>query len=71
VDGIEAPRYVGDKSQYKVFKFYVNNGNGRRVQIIVWNDDIDSVEDNIKLNHVSNPIFFLFSYETTSAYVCV
>lgn len=54
MDGIEVPRYVGDQQQYRVFKFYMNNGNGRRVQIIVWNDDIKNVEPNIKLNYVSN-----------------
>ncbi|KAL6418637.1 hypothetical protein ACFW04_011925 [Cataglyphis niger] len=52
VDGIEAPRYVGDQQQYRVFKFYINNGNGKRVQIIVWNDDIKNVEPNIKLNYI-------------------
>lgn len=31
IDGIDAPRLVGDKQQYKFFKFYVNNGHGRRV----------------------------------------
>ncbi|XP_071576854.1 uncharacterized protein [Temnothorax nylanderi] len=47
VDGIDAPRYVGDKSQYKVFKFYLNNGSGKRVQIVAWNDDVDVVEQYI------------------------
>lgn len=61
VDGIEAPRYVGDQQQYRVFKFYINNGNGKRVQIIVWNDDIKNVEPNIKLNYVSN-FYFSISF---------
>ncbi|XP_029154771.1 uncharacterized protein LOC114927886 [Nylanderia fulva] len=52
VDGIEASRYVGDKKQYKVFKFYINNGEGRRVQVVVWNDDITPVEPHVKLNHI-------------------
>lgn len=51
---IEAPRHVGNKLQYKFFKFYVNNGHGRRVQIVSWNNDIENVECHIKLNHVSN-----------------
>ena len=53
VDGIEVPRKVGDKNQYKVFKFYINNGKGRRIQVIVWNDDIKDTKPLIKLNHVS------------------
>ncbi|XP_071582010.1 uncharacterized protein [Temnothorax nylanderi] len=52
VDGIEAPRYVGNKSQYKVFKFFLNNGDGKRVQIIAWNDDIEKVEEYIKSNYI-------------------
>ncbi|XP_029171953.1 uncharacterized protein LOC114941216 isoform X1 [Nylanderia fulva] len=38
--------------QYKVFKFYINNGEGRRVQVVVWNDDITPVEPHVKLNHI-------------------
>ncbi|XP_025997415.2 uncharacterized protein LOC113005758 [Solenopsis invicta] len=52
VDGIEAPRYVGDKHQYKVFKFFLNNGSGKRVQVISWNDEIDRVESHIKSNYI-------------------
>ncbi|XP_071574402.1 uncharacterized protein [Temnothorax nylanderi] len=52
VDGIDAPRYVGDKSQYKVFKLYLNNGSGKRVQIVAWNDDIDVVEQYIISNQI-------------------
>ncbi|XP_024877221.1 uncharacterized protein LOC112458045 isoform X2 [Temnothorax curvispinosus] len=52
VDGIEAPRYVGDKQQYKIFKFFLNNGNGKRVQVITWNDEVDKVEPHIKLNYI-------------------
>ncbi|XP_036144312.1 uncharacterized protein LOC118646119 [Monomorium pharaonis] len=52
VDGIEAPRYVGNKQQYKVFKFFLNNGNGKRIQVITWNDDIDRVEPHIKSNYI-------------------
>lgn len=58
VDGIEATRSVGDKQQYKVFKFYLNNGQGRRVQIIVWNDDIKPIEHHIKLNHLIRHILW-------------
>ncbi|XP_024871168.1 uncharacterized protein LOC112454160 [Temnothorax curvispinosus] len=53
VDGIDAPRYVGDKSQYKIFKFYLNNGSGKRVQIVqTWNDDVDVVEQYIISNQI-------------------
>lgn len=59
VDGVEASKNVGDNRQYKIFKFYISNGQGRRVQVIVWNDDIEHVEAHVKLNHVS---ILFFSY---------
>ncbi|XP_070157973.1 uncharacterized protein [Polyergus mexicanus] len=53
VDGIESPRLVGNKQQYKFFKFYLNNNNnGKRVQVVVWNEDIDHVEHLILSNHI-------------------
>ncbi|XP_071652868.1 uncharacterized protein [Temnothorax longispinosus] len=52
VDGIEASRTVGTNTKYKFFKFYVNNGNGRRIQIVAWNDDIKPIEQLIKTNFV-------------------
>ncbi|XP_025265607.1 uncharacterized protein LOC112638324 [Camponotus floridanus] len=52
VDNIESPRCVGSQQQYKFFKFYLNNGKGKRVQIVAWNDDIDFVEHHIKVNTI-------------------
>lgn len=42
-----------------MFKFYLNNGTGKRIQVIVWNDDVEYVQDHIKLNHVNNNSYFL------------
>lgn len=53
MDGLEAPRIVGNQQQYKFFKFFLNNGSERRVQCVVWNDDVDRVESYIKSNYVS------------------
>jgi len=53
IDGIESPRIVGNKLQYKFFKFYLNNGDGRKVQIVAWNDDIDHILPLIIPNHVN------------------
>ncbi|XP_071643365.1 uncharacterized protein [Temnothorax longispinosus] len=52
VDGIEAPRIVGTKQQYKIFKFFLNSGNGKRIQIMTWNDEVDKVLSHIKLNYI-------------------
>lgn len=57
VDGIDSSRYVGNNNQYKIFKFYINNGSGRRVQIVAWNDDIENVEHLINTNCVSAIIY--------------
>ncbi|XP_026828252.1 uncharacterized protein LOC113562612, partial [Ooceraea biroi] len=43
IDGLDSPRIVGSNQQYKIFKFYLNNGSGRRIQIVVWNDDIENI----------------------------
>jgi len=53
VDAIESPRRLGTKMQYKFFKFYLNNGNGKRVQIVAWNDDVEIIEPHIMVNYVS------------------
>lgn len=53
IDGIESPRIVGNKQQYKFFKFHLNNGNGRKIQIVAWNDDIDQILPLIMPNHVN------------------
>lgn len=53
MDGIESPKLVGDKQQYKFFKFYINNGTGRRVQVVAWNENISKIENQIMANYVS------------------
>ncbi|XP_071641859.1 uncharacterized protein [Temnothorax longispinosus] len=52
VDGIEAPRKIGDDKQYKFFKFYLNNGKTKRIQVVVWNEIIESVEFHIQPNSI-------------------
>jgi len=53
IDGIESPRIVGNKQQYKFFKFYLNNGDGRKIQMVAWNDDIDYILPLIMPNYVN------------------
>lgn len=50
VDGIEAPKVVGQKGQYVVFSFVMNNGSGTTV----WNKNVDKTESKIYLNNVRN-----------------
>lgn len=58
IDSIEAPRIVGNSQQYKFYKFFVNNGSGRKIQVVAWNDDVDRVEQLIRPNFVYNFVFF-------------
>lgn len=60
IDGIESPRIVGNKQQYKVFKFYLNNAKGKRLQVVAWNNDIDNILHHIMPNHVN----ILFSFKS-------
>lgn len=53
IDGIESSHIVGNKQQYEILKFYLNNGNERRVQVITWNDDIDNIINHIRPNYVN------------------
>lgn len=59
MDGIEAPRFVGNNQQYKFFKFYLNNGKGKRIQVVAWNEFVKKVDLHIQSNNVSY-IIFLF-----------
>ncbi|XP_071581147.1 uncharacterized protein [Temnothorax nylanderi] len=52
VDGIEAPRLVGTNQQYKYFKFFLNNGSNKRVQVVAWNENIEIVEEYIQANNI-------------------
>jgi len=61
VDGIEAPCIVGNNQQYKFFKFYLNNDNGKRIQIVAWNENIDIVETYIQSNYVSYNFSYTFN----------
>lgn len=42
----------------KLLKFFINNGDGNRLQIKIWESQIDRILPNIKCNQVS---FYLFS----------
>lgn len=50
VERVEAPKTTG-KSQ--LFKFYVNNDDGKEIQCVVWGDtDISALKNIIELNKV-------------------
>ncbi|XP_043464041.1 uncharacterized protein LOC122499652 [Leptopilina heterotoma] len=50
VDVIEAKQVVGKNTKYMIFKFFIKNNGGHRVQVKVWNDEIQRVEHLIKMN---------------------
>ncbi|KAL0116342.1 hypothetical protein PUN28_009736 [Cardiocondyla obscurior] len=54
VDGIESPKIVGHNQQSKVFKFFLNNGNGKGIQVVCWNDEISRICDYILPNCINH-----------------
>ncbi|XP_057339461.1 uncharacterized protein LOC130676966 [Microplitis mediator] len=50
VDGIEAAKSVGQNSE--IFKFTLNNGDGMRMQIVAWNDEISRVAKEVVLDNI-------------------
>ncbi|KAL0128609.1 hypothetical protein PUN28_003763 [Cardiocondyla obscurior] len=52
IDGMESSRIVGNNQQYKLFKFYLNNESGRRVQVVAWNDEIDRILVHVRPNYI-------------------
>ncbi|KAH0549712.1 hypothetical protein KQX54_012888 [Cotesia glomerata] len=49
VDAIEATTRYGSKL---AFKFVVNNGEGVRVQVSAWNDEVTRAEQNVHIDHI-------------------
>ncbi|XP_074106662.1 uncharacterized protein LOC141532286 [Cotesia typhae] len=49
VDAVEAPTKFGNKN---LFKFVINSGDGLRVQVVSWNDQVQRTEREINLHHI-------------------
>jgi len=49
VDKIEPTRRVG---AYDIYKFVLNNNNGKRVSIVVWDENIERIQRHIEINRV-------------------
>lgn len=45
VDRMDAVRNVDPCREYKMLKFFVNNGAGERMQIVAWNENIAKIEN--------------------------
>ena len=58
---IKPIRRVGEKP-HNLFKFVLNNNNGKRVSIVVWNENIDRILDHIiEINRVKKFLFLLIN----------
>lgn len=56
VESIEDPRLFGEtKKEKKRWRFYVNNNEGQRIQIAVWNHEIERLKNKIFLGYKKQP----------------
>jgi len=61
IDEIEGPKIVGKAQHYQLLKFIVNNNSRHRVQVVVWNAEVDRVKHHVQPNRVSNNLLKYFS----------
>lgn len=60
VDEILPSRMVGNNKKFTLFKFYLNNGQNSRMEVLCWNELAELFEKNIHRNQVSQlKIFFI------------
>ncbi|XP_043287938.1 uncharacterized protein [Venturia canescens] len=52
IDACESPKTVGSTKKYKIMKFVINNGAGRRIQCLAWEDNVKKVVDVIGINKI-------------------
>lgn len=54
IDEIENPRTFGTGQDTKKRQhIFVNNNNGRRIQVTLWNETIEKFKSNLQLGYVS------------------
>lgn len=59
IDEIEGSKIVDKAQHYQLLKFMVNNNSQHRVQVVVWNAEIDRIKHHIQSNRVSNHFSYL------------
>lgn len=59
INEIEGPKIVGKTQHYQLLKFLVNNNSQHRVQVVVWNAEIDRIKHHVQPNRVSDKFLCL------------
>lgn len=53
MDAVESIRTVGQKKPHLLFKFFLNNGSGERLQAVAWNREATKYQhiapNNVKI----------------------
>ncbi|XP_074111252.1 uncharacterized protein LOC141535293 [Cotesia typhae] len=51
VEGIDGPKIVGT-NRLMIFKVFLANDNGEKLQLISWNDEVRMIEPKISVNNI-------------------
>ncbi|XP_071642147.1 uncharacterized protein [Temnothorax longispinosus] len=52
IDEIDGPKLVGKAQNYQLLKFILNNNSCHRIQVVVWNKEIERIKHHIKPNNI-------------------
>ncbi|XP_072766281.1 uncharacterized protein [Anoplolepis gracilipes] len=52
IDEIDGPKIVGKAQNYRLLKFILNNNCRHRIQVVVWNIEIERIQFHIKPNRI-------------------
>ncbi|XP_072760985.1 uncharacterized protein [Anoplolepis gracilipes] len=52
IDEIDGPKIVGKAQNYRLLKFILNNNSRHRIQVVVWNTEIERIQFHIKPNRI-------------------
>ncbi|XP_011860161.1 PREDICTED: uncharacterized protein LOC105557513, partial [Vollenhovia emeryi] len=52
LDEIDGPKIVGKAKHYRLLKFILNNNSHHRIQVVVWNNEIERVQFHLKPNQI-------------------
>lgn len=69
MDEIEGPKIVGKTQHYTLLKFMLNNNSRHRIQVVVWNEQVDRIKHHLQPNRVFNNLCQYLHYFTFTFYL--